>query len=127
MDYWVYRPGNLGNSPANKVPLVVWLDEQTSPKAVEAWESLAIANRFVIVVYRPGLYRLPKGESRAWFSTITSPTVSPSPGCGANGTGLCDDKPGLLTLLKLVVREQNVRSGRISSPAPPREGTSSSN
>ena len=118
--YKIYRPSNLTNSSANKVPAVIWLDEQTSPNAIANWESLAVANRFVLVVYRPGTYRFARASAALFFDPLSVPWQPiPIPNCGANQEGSCDDKPGLITLVNSVVRtpahrpEEDLRHGRV--------------
>jgi poly(3-hydroxybutyrate) depolymerase len=109
MAYKIYRPRNLTNSAANKVPLVVWLDEQLGPSAIANWENLATAGRFVLAVYRPGSYRFPRTTAALYFGPVTIPWQPiPIPNCGAAGAGNCDDKPGLIHFLKFAIQDQNV-------------------
>jgi poly(3-hydroxybutyrate) depolymerase len=114
MRYKVYRPANLTNSSGNRAPAVIWLDEQLSPAAITSWEQLAVANRFVLVVYQPGTYHFQQGSGTGYFEPVTIPwQPSPVPGCGSSGTGRCDDKPGLVSLLRSVVASQHIDRKRI--------------
>ena len=114
MRYKVYRPANLTNSRANMAPAVIWLDEQLSPAAIIRWEQLAVTHRFVLVVYEPGTYHFPQGSGTGYFEPVTIPwQPSPVPGCGSSGTGRCDDKPGLVSLLRSVVARQHIDRKRI--------------
>ncbi len=74
-----------------------------------SWEALATANRFIVVVYRPGTYRFSRAVATLWFGPLTVPWQPiPIPDCGAGGEGPCDDKPGMIALVRFVLRTQNV-------------------
>lgn len=114
MEYKIYRPNGLTNSAVNKAPAVVWLDEQLSPGAIQSWESLAVANRFVLVVYKPGSYRVGSKNGAAFWEPVTIPwQPAPVPNCGATGQGRCDDKPGFLQFLKMVETTQNIDTKKV--------------
>jgi poly(3-hydroxybutyrate) depolymerase len=114
MQYKIYRPTNLTNSSTNEVPAVIWADEQTSPNAIANWESLAVANRFVLVVYQPGTYQFTRVTATLFFDPLTVPWQPiPIPNCGASGAGPCDDKPGMIALLNSVVPAQHIDRKKI--------------
>ena len=93
---------------------MIWLDEQTSPVAIANWEQPAVANRFVLIIYRPNTYQFAGRTATTYFDPVTVPwQPAPIPGCGVSGTATCDDKPGLIALLKAVVPTQHIDQKKI--------------
>jgi hypothetical protein len=124
--FGVYRPAGLTNSPSNKVPLVVAINNSD-------WFPLAVRAHFVVLVIlndaHCGSNKL--GNTNCQFQ---AKWVNPDPrtvgtvDCGAGGNQPCDDAPRVAAALKAVECSgrlpcQNIDTSRVFASGSSKGGT----